>query len=221
MLYNGSVHPLLIGVAGGSGSGKTTVSETILDRVGRDRIAYLQHDAYYRDRSGMPFEERAKINYDHPDSLETDLLVAHLKELRACHPVEMPVYDFARHTRKTETRRLEARPVILVDGILIFVDRDLREMFDIKIFVDTDADLRFIRRLERDIADRGRTRESVVNQYLETVRPMHLEFVEPSRRYADLIIPEGGFNQIPIDMVVARINALIGELPVGETTPTS
>lgn len=211
MGHNNGMQPILIGVAGGSGSGKTTVSETILDRVGRDRIAYLQHDAYYRDRSGMAFEERVKINYDHPDSLETDLLVTHLKELRARRPVEVPVYDFAWHTRKTETRHVEPRPVILVDGILIFVDRDLREMFDIKIFVDTDADLRFIRRLERDIAERGRTRESVVNQYLETVRPMHLDFVEPSKRYADLIIPEGGFNQIPIDMVVARINALIGE----------
>ncbi len=204
------VKPVLIGVAGGSGSGKTTVSQTILERVGSKQIAYLQHDSYYRDRSNLPFEERAKINYDHPDSLDTDLMGAHLRELRAGHAVDLPVYDFARHIRTTETRRLEPHPIILAEGILIFVDRALREMFDIKIFVDTDADLRFIRRLQRDIAERGRTMESVVKQYVETVRPMHLEFVEPSKRYADLIIPEGGFNRIAIDMIVARINAMIG-----------
>jgi uridine kinase len=209
MLYNASVQAVLIGVAGGSGSGKTTVSQAILERVGRDRIAYLQHDAYYRDRSHLPFEERVRINYDHPDSLETDLLGAHLGELRAGRAVDLPIYDFAQHVRKAETRRIKPRAIILVEGILIFVDRALREMFDIKIFVDTDADLRFIRRLERDIAERGRTMESVVKQYHETVRPMHLEFVEPSKRYADLIIPEGGFNTIAIDMVVARINAML------------
>lgn len=209
-MYNAFVQPVLIGVAGGSGSGKTTVSQTILERVGRDRIAYLQHDSYYRDRAGLPLAERARINYDHPDSLETDLLVEHLKQLRACRAVDVPVYDFAKHVRKAETRRAEPRPIILVEGILIFVDRALREMFDVKIFVDTDADIRFIRRLQRDIAERGRTMDSVVKQYTETVRPMHLEFVEPSKRYADLIIPEGGFNQIAIDMVVARINAMLG-----------
>jgi len=203
------MHPVLIGVAGGSGSGKTTVSQAILDQVGRDRIAYLQHDAYYRDRSALPPAERARINYDHPDSLETDLLIAHLKQLRAGRAIEMPQYDFAQHVRKAETRRIEPKPVILVEGILIFVDRTLRELFDIKIFVDTDADLRFIRRLQRDITERGRTMESVVAQYQATVRPMHLEFVEPSKRYADIIIPEGGFNTIAIDMIVARINALL------------
>ncbi len=200
---------LLIGVAGGSGSGKTTVSHAILERVGRDRIAYLQHDAYYRDRSALPPAERARINYDHPDSLETDLLIEHLKQLRAGRAIEMPQYDFAQHIRKAETRRVEPRAVILVEGILIFADRALRDLFDIKIFVDTDPDLRFLRRLQRDIAERGRTVESVIAQYLETVRPMHLEFVEPSKRYADVIIPEGGFNTIAIDMVVARINALL------------
>lgn len=201
--------PVLIGVAGGSGSGKTTVSQAILERVGRERIAYVQHDAYYRDRSHLPFEERVRINYDHPDSLETDLLVAQLQALRAGRAIDVPQYDFAQHVRKAETRRVEPRAIILVEGILIFVDRALRELFDIKIFVDTDADLRFIRRLERDIAERGRTMESVIAQYQETVRPMHLEFVEPSKRYADVIIPEGGFNQIAIDMVVARINAML------------
>ena len=201
--------PLLIGVAGGSGSGKTTVSRSILDRVGRDRIAYLQHDAYYRDRSALPLVERAHINYDHPDSLETDLLVGHLKNLRAGSAVNVPQYDFAQHVRKTETRRVEPCAVILVEGILIFADRALRDLFDIKIFVDTDSDLRVLRRLQRDIAERGRTMDSVVQQYLETVRPMHLEFVEPSKRYADVIIPEGGFNTIAIEMIVARINAML------------
>ena len=203
------MQPVLIAVAGGSGSGKTTVSHAILERVGRDRIAYIQHDAYYRDRVNLPLEERARINYDHPDSLETDLLVEHLKQLRDCRAVEIPLYDFAQHIRKAESRLMEPRPIILVEGILIFVDRALREMFDIKIFVDTDSDIRFIRRLQRDIAERGRTMDSVVHQYTETVRLMHLEFVEPSKRYADLIIPEGGFNQIAIDMVVARINAVL------------
>jgi uridine kinase len=204
------MQPLLIGVAGGSGSGKTTVSHSILERVGRDRIAYLQHDAYYRDRSALPLTERARINYDHPDSLDTDLLIEQLKMLRAGNAVDVPLYDFAQHVRKIETRRVAPRAVILVEGILIFADRALRELFDIKIFVDTDSDLRVLRRLQRDVAERGRTVESVVTQYLETVRPMHLEFVEPSKRYADVIIPEGGFNTIAIDMVVARINALLG-----------
>lgn len=201
---------LLIGVAGGSGSGKTTVSKSILNRVGRDRIAYLQHDAYYRDRSAMPFEERVRINYDHPDSLETELLIEQLKQLQAWKPIQMPQYDFAKHIRKSETRLVKPCAVVLVEGILIFVDRALRDMFDIKIFVDTDSDLRFLRRLQRDIAERGRTADSVIQQYLDTVRPMHLEFVEPSKRYADVIIPEGGFNQIAVDMIVARVNAMLG-----------
>jgi uridine kinase len=203
------VKTLVIGVAGGSGSGKTTVSDSILNRVGRNRIAYLQHDAYYRDRSNLPFEERARINYDHPDSLETELLIDQLKALQAWRTIQMPQYDFSKHTRKTETCLIEPRAVIMVEGILIFSDRTLRDMFDVKIFVDTDSDLRLARRLQRDIAERGRTTDSVIQQYLETVRPMHLEFVEPSKRYADVIIPEGGFNQIAIDMVVARINAML------------
>ena len=209
-MYNNAVKTLIIGVAGGSGSGKTTVSDSILNRVGRDRIVYLQHDAYYRDRSSLPFEERVRINYDHPDSLETELLIDHLKTLQTWTTIQVPQYDFSKHTRKSETRMVEPRAVILVEGILIFVDRALRDMFDIKIFVDTDSDLRFLRRLQRDIAERGRTTNSVIDQYLDTVRPMHLEFVEPSKRYADVIIPEGGFNQIAVDMVVARINAMLG-----------
>jgi uridine kinase len=201
--------PIIIGVAGGTGSGKTTVSQAILDRVGRDRIAYLQHDSYYKDRSHLPLEERAKINFDHPDALETELLVQHLKELRDGHPIGVPVYDFTTHTRTAQTQRVEPCPVILVEGILIFADDALRGMMDVKIYVDTDADIRFIRRLERDITERGRTVRSVIDQYLATVRPMHLEFVEPSKRYADVIIPEGGFNPVALDMVVARIEAMI------------
>lgn len=202
---------IIIGVAGGTGSGKTTVAQEILQRVGPDRIAYIQHDSYYRDQSHLPLHERARVNYDHPDALESELLVEHLKQLRAGHPVEVPIYDFTTHTRRPETRRVEPRRVILVEGILIFADRALREMMDVKIFVDTDPDIRFIRRLQRDIRERGRTMESVIEQYLSTVRPMHMEFVEPSKRYADVIIPEGGFNVVALDMVVARVLALIGE----------
>lgn len=201
---------IIIGVAGGTGSGKTTVSEAILERVGRERITYIQHDSYYKDLSHLPLEERHKINFDHPDALDTNLLVEHLKRLQAASPIEVPIYDFTTHTRRRETRRVEPRGVTLVEGILIFADKGLRELMDVKIFVDTDADIRFIRRLQRDITKRGRTMESVVHQYLETVRPMHLEFVEPSKRYADIIIPEGGFNVTAIDMVVARVETMMG-----------
>jgi uridine kinase len=204
-----TVSPIIIGVAGGTGSGKTTVANTILDRVGRHRIAHIQHDSYYRDLSHLPPDERARINFDHPDSLETHLLIFHLQELRAWRPIETPVYDFTTHCRTQRTVHVEPRRVILVDGILIFVEKALREMFNIKIFVDTDADLRFIRRLARDITERGRTTRSVIDQYLSTVRPMHLEFVEPSKRYADVIIPEGGFNTVALDMVVARVEATL------------
>ena len=203
--------PIIIGVAGGTGSGKTTVSQEILRRVGAERIVFIQHDSYYRDRSHLSLEERARLNYDHPDSLESEFLVSHLQQLRAGQPVEIPVYDFTTHTRTEETRCVEPKWVILVEGILIFVEPALREMFDVKIWVDTDADVRFIRRLRRDITERGRTVESVIEQYEETVRPMHLEFAEPSKRYADVIIPEGGFNIVALDMVVARILEMLGE----------
>lgn len=200
---------LIIGIAGGSGSGKTTVAQTILQRVGPPRIAFLQHDSYYRDLSGLPPARRAEVNFDHPDSLETDLLIQHILDLKEGRPVEVPIYDFATHSRTAQTFTVQPRPVILVEGILIFAEKALRELFDVKIFVDTDSDIRFIRRLQRDIAERGRTVESVIKQYLATVRPMHLEFVEPSKRYADVIIPEGGFNVAALDMVVARIEALL------------
>ena len=202
--------PVIIGVAGGTASGKTTVSDAILDRVGRQHIIYLQHDSYYRDLSYLPLEERTELNFDHPDALETELLVSHLRRLQAGEPVEVPVYDFATYRRSEETRRMEPRRVILLEGLLIFVDKELREMMDVKLYVDTDADLRFIRRLQRDIQERGRTMESVIHQYLTTVRPMHLEFVEPSKRYADIIIPSGGFNTTAIDVIVARVERLLG-----------
>ncbi len=201
--------PLVIGIAGGSGSGKTTVAQSILQRVGPERIAFLQHDAYYKDLSGLPPAQRAEVNFDHPNSLETDLLIQHIEQLKNGEPVQVPIYDFATHSRTGRTFTVAPRPVILVEGILIFVEPALRELFDIKIFVDTDSDLRFIRRLQRDLAERGRTTESVIKQYLATVRPMHLEFVEPSKRYADIIIPEGGFNTTALDMVVARIERLL------------
>jgi len=205
-----TVKPIIIGVAGGTASGKSTVAEAILQRVGREHIAYIQHDSYYRDLSHLPLEERARMNFDHPDALETELLVEHLRQLQAWQPIEVPIYDFATYTRTGRTRRIEPRRVVLVEGILIFVDRQLRDMMDIKLYVDTDADMRFIRRLQRDMRERGRTLESVIRQYLETVRPMHLEFVEPSKRYADIIIPSGGFNETAIEMIVARIQKLLG-----------
>jgi uridine kinase len=201
---------MVVGIAGGTGSGKTTLADIILERIGRDRIAYLPHDAYYRDQKDLPFEERAKVNYDHPDSLETELLIEHIHQLNREQVVEMPVYDFTTHSRKQKTVRVEPKPVVLVEGILIFVEKELRKLFDMKIYVDTDADIRFIRRLTRDIEERGRTVQSVINQYLKTVRPMHLEFVESSKRYADIIVPEGGLNAVASDMVIARLSSLLG-----------
>lgn len=201
--------PLVIGIAGGTGSGKTTVANVILARVGAKHIAYLPHDAYYKDIRNLPSAQRAMINFDHPNSLDTDLMIKHIQQLKDGRTVELPVYDFKTHSRTSQTIQIQPQQVILVEGILIFVDASLRKLCDVKIFVDTDADIRFIRRLQRDIEERGRTTSSVVKQYLETVRPMHLEFVEPSKRYADVIIPEGGLNTVAMDMVVARIEALL------------
>ena len=203
--------PVIIGVAGGTASGKTTVSQAILDRVGRDRIAFIQHDSYYRDLRHLPLEERRVMNFDHPDSLENELLIRHLDELLVGHVIDVPVYDFRIHTRLSETRRVEPKPVILVEGILVFVDKALRDMMDVKIYVDTPADIRFIRRLERDINERGRSLRSVIDQYRSTVRPMHLEFVEPSKRYADVIVPQGGFNMVALDMIVAQVRRLLAD----------
>lgn len=203
--------PLVIGIAGGSGSGKTTVAQEILQRVGPDRIAYIQHDSYYKDLTGLPPTQRAEVNFDHPNSLETELLIAHVEQLKRSQAIEVPIYDFSTHSRTERTFKVNPRGVIIVEGILIFADATLRELFDVKLFVDTDADIRLIRRMQRDITERGRTAESVIKQYQSTVRPMHLEFVEPSKRYADVIIPEGGFNTAALDMVVARIESLLRE----------
>jgi uridine kinase len=181
----------------------------MLQGLDPDNVLLIQHDAYYRDRSHLPSEERAKINYDHPDALETSLLIQHLKQLLAGEPADIPIYDFVTHTRKPEYQRVKPCKVIVVEGILILADPSLRELFDIKVFVDTDPDIRFIRRLERDIAERGRTRESVVAQYLQTVRPMHLEFVEPSKRYADVIVPEGGHNIVAVDMIITKVRSVV------------
>ena len=201
--------PLVIGIAGGSGSGKTTLAQAILDEIGPEKIAFLPHDAYYRNQDHLTFEERVKVNYDHPDSLETELLIKHLKALITGQPIEMPVYDFRLHSRSKETKIIQPRSIILVEGILILYEKVLRQYFDVKLFVDADPDIRFIRRLERDITERGRSVESVINQYLGTVRPMHLEFVEASKRYADIIIPEGGMNVVALDMVIARLTSLL------------
>ena len=202
--------PLVIGIAGGSGSGKTTVAQEILQRVGPDRIAYIQHDSYYKDLTGLPPAQRAEVNFDHPNSLETGLLIEHVEQLKSGHTIEVPIYDFSTHSRTDQTFTVTSHGVIVVEGILIFVEAALRSLFDVKLFVDTDADIRLIRRLQRDISERGRTVENVIKQYQATVRPMHLEFVEPSKRYADVIIPEGGFNTAALDMVVARIETLLG-----------
>lgn len=202
--------PLVIGIAGGSGSGKTTVANAILQRAAPGRIAYIQHDSYYKDLSKLGPAQRATTNFDHPNSLETELMASHVQQLKAGKAVDVPAYDFTTHTRKEETTRVESRPVILVEGILLYVDAKMRAQCDVKLYIDTDADLRFIRRLQRDITERGRTTESVIKQYLATVRPMHLEFVEPSKRYADLIIPFG-MNEVALEVVLARIEAKMQE----------
>jgi len=201
--------PIVFGVAGGTASGKTTVAETILDAVGASQAAYLPHDAYYRDMIHLPLEERARLNYDHPESLETELLISHVEQLIAGNSVEVPIYDFTEHRRTAETRTVDPSPIILIDGILIFTNPQLRDLMDIKVYVDTDADVRFIRRLQRDMNERGRSLESVIKQYMGTVRLMHLEFVEPSKRYADVIVPFGGLNRVAMDMVVAQLIVLL------------
>jgi uridine kinase len=201
--------PILIGIAGGTGSGKTTVARSIVDRVGTERIEWISHDSYYRDYGTLPPEQRHQINFDHPDSLETELLVRDLDRLRGGETIEVPVYDFASHSRSRERQIVQPRKVIIVEGILVLAEPDLRKRIDIRLFVDTPGDIRFIRRLLRDTESRGRTLEAVVGQYLATVRPMHEEFVEPSKRYADLIIPEGGENAVALDAIVSRIEQLL------------
>ncbi|MGB2895154.1 MAG: uridine kinase [Anaerolineales bacterium] len=202
-------NPIVIGIAGGTGSGKTTIANVILNRVGTEYIAFIPHDAYYKDLAELSRSQRDVINFDHPDSLESDLLIEHVQALQRREPVEIPIYDFTTHSRTEETTHVDPQAVILVEGILIFAESKLRDLFNVKIFVDTPPDIRFIRRLKRDIEERGRSVESVILQYQTTVRPMHLEFVETSKRHADVIIPEGGLNTVAMDMVVARIEALL------------
>ncbi|HVR99146.1 MAG TPA: uridine kinase [Thermoanaerobaculia bacterium] len=201
--------PCVLGVAGGSGSGKTTVARSILDAVGQERIAFLEQDSYYRDIEWQSEAELLHHNFDHPGALDNDLLVSHVAALKAGHAIEVPIYDFVRHRRTPRTRRVEPRPVVLLEGILIFAEPALRDLLDFKVFVDTDSDIRLIRRLRRDMSERGRTVQDVLRQYLETVRPMHQEFVEPSKRWADVIIPEGGENRVALEMVVARVEQLL------------
>ena len=203
--------PFLIGIAGGTGSGKTTVAKRIYESLHLDAAAFIDHDAYYKDLGHLPLEERVQINFDHPDSLDNDLLVHQLEELVAGRAVQKPVYDFAAHTRAAQTECIQPRDVILVDGILLFAEPRLRAMFDLKIFVDTEADVRFIRRLRRDLELRGRSVDSVIEQYLATVRPIHFEFVEPTKRYADVILPRGGNNTPGIELIAARLRERLTE----------
>lgn len=198
------IRPLIIGVVGGSGSGKTTVARAILEATDVE-VAFIDQDAYYADLSHLSLDERRQVNFDHPDSVDNDLLVSQVEALARGESIDKPTYDFAAHTRATATRKIEPAPVVIIDGILLFTEARLRELCDIRIFVDVADDIRFIRRLQRDVAERGRTMDDVIRQYLTTVRPMHLEFVEPSKRYADIIIPEGGHNRIGVEMVIARV----------------
>ena len=203
---------ILIGIAGGTGSGKTLVAKNLFRDLGSDRVVILQQDAYYKNLSHLPFEERAKQNFDHPDAIDSDLLLRHIKDLLAGKTIQQPIYDFTIHLRKNETREIGGHDIIILEGILILYNPELRNLMDIKVYVDTDADIRFIRRLMRDTKERGRSMESVVRQYKESVRPMHLQFVEPTKRYADIIIPEGGMNFVAIDILRAKIAALLTEL---------
>jgi uridine kinase len=203
--------PFVIAVAGGSGSGKTTVTEKLMEQLGERHAVRLSHDNYYRNQDHLPMSERVKTNYDHPQALETMLLVKHLDQLLSGKSVHIPTYDFANHTRAKETIELQPYPVVVVDGILLYESTELRQRFDLKLFVDTDADVRLARRLRRDVAERGRTYEFSLDQYLEFTRPMHIEFVEPTRRYADIIIPEGGFNTVALDVILAKVRELVAD----------
>lgn len=220
-----SKRPLTIGVAGGTGSGKSTVARNILELAGADSVAYLCHDSYYYDLRDEPFEERVKMNFDHPSSLDNALFVEHLKALQHHRAVDCPIYDFATHTRADRAKIIEPRRVILVEGILILAVPEIRRLLDIRVFVDTDADIRFIRRLSRDIERRGRSPQSVIEQYLNTVRPMHMEFVEPSKKFANVVVPEGGMNAVAIDILHAKIQSVLkkhtGPLPETGESPAN
>ncbi|MCT2873507.1 uridine kinase [Fructilactobacillus fructivorans] len=216
--------PVIIGVTGGSSSGKTTVSRAILHRLLGHSIAILQQDSYYKDQANMTMDERRQVNYDHPLAFDTDLMVKQLKQLLNYESIEKPVYDYSKFTRSSKTITQEPRDVIIVEGILILDDKRLRDLMDIKVYVDTDADIRVIRRIQRDTSERGRSLDSVIQQYLATVRPMHLQFVEPTKRYADIIIPEGGKNQVAIDLLVTKIQSIlndIGDDPINNAIDTT
>jgi uridine kinase len=202
---------LIIGIGGGTGSGKTTVAQKIIESVGASNVVYLQQDSYYRNLGDMPIELRHQVNYDHPDAFDMELLINHLEALRAGESIEQPIYDYATHSRLPETLHVEPRPIIILEGILVLANAQLRSLMNLKIFVETDADIRFIRRLDRDVHERGRTLESVIAQYTTTVRPMHMQFVEPSKRYADIIIPEGGYNSVGIDLITGKIKAILAQ----------
>lgn len=201
--------PVVIGVAGGSGSGKTSVAKAIYEHFQGHSILMLEQDYYYKDQSHLPFEERLKTNYDHPLAFDNDLLIDHLHQLLNYEPIEKPVYDYTLHTRANEVIYVEPKDVIILEGILVLEDERLRNLMDIKVYVDTDADIRIIRRLLRDINERGRTLESVIDQYVNVVRPMHNQFIEPTKRYADIIIPEGGHNHVAIDLMVTKIQTIL------------
>jgi uridine kinase len=201
--------PILIGIAGGTGSGKSTVTREIYKSITDRNVAIIEQDSYYKDQSDISFEERVKTNYDHPFAFDNELLISHLKDLLDGKSIQKPIYDFENHNRKKETVLVEPKDIIVLEGILILYDEDLRNLMDIKLFVDTDADVRVIRRILRDIKDRGRTLDSVVKQYMTTVRPAHMQFVEPTKRYADIIIPEGGYNKVAIDIIVTKVNDLV------------
>ncbi|WP_218661892.1 uridine kinase [Streptococcus dysgalactiae] len=204
--------PIIIGVTGGSGGGKTSVSRAILDSFPNARIAMIQHDSYYKDQSHMSFEERVKTNYDHPLAFDTDFMIQQLKELLAGRPVDIPIYDYKKHTRSDKTFRQDPQDVIIVEGILVLEDERLRELMDIKLFVDTDDDIRIIRRIKRDMVERGRSLESIIDQYTSVVKPMYHQFIEPSKRYADIVIPEGVSNVVAIDLINTKIASILGEV---------
>ncbi|KRQ86861.1 Uridine kinase [Caloramator mitchellensis] len=201
--------PLLIGIAGGTGSGKSTVAKEIFQSLPGENIVVIEQDSYYKDQSHLSLEDRVKTNYDHPDAFDTELLIEHLKTLLNGNPIDKPIYDFEVHNRKKETVKVEPKDIIILEGILILAEPEIRNLLDIKIFVDTDADVRIIRRIRRDIKERGRTIDSVIEQYMGVVRPMHLQFVEPTKRYADIIIPEGGYNKVAIDILIAKVKHIL------------